>query len=451
MKGFKFKNQFVRFMLLVLVLSVAWAACSGSRETAEPGESASDNASDNALGYIMKHIEQGVTYQLDLSHPLQHQYVTDTLNGAGFNEETSPQSFAQLAATGNMKKELKPDDPKPAQPIPGLEFAPMHYISNFSVKGSEFSLTGLSTMPRGAPQTIRTHVLVTLLDQKGKVLTRESSDQFHVTPGGTYVSINVSGEIPEDKIPKEKEMLTANALFLIYPQDGGEPIAAYSKTASDQFLTYPQKSGRPTGANSKTEGDDSQVDTTAACMEKPICSVSCQNPPTCSNDDPGKKIIVCVNRDWITDCDEKVDNCCGFQVKGSMTFKNRLDTTSGAAAGKGTVTISLTMEQGGGYTLYSVSGNLDGAYFTLSGDEKEVLSWNFPKGTFSSGCGISGTYLSDFTMNISVTKADATGNQSGTFTSNTGQTGDDIYYVPKIDFLSGCFAAGTKILMADGS
>ncbi|MCP5106089.1 MAG: hypothetical protein GY950_22075, partial [bacterium] len=438
MKKFKCKNQYVSVMLLVLVLSAAWAACSGSRETAEPGES----DSDKALAYMMKHIGQGVTYQLDLSHPLQHRYVTDTLNDAGFDEKNSPQSFAQLAATGNKKKGSKPDDPKPAQRMPGLELAPINYISNLSVKGGEFSLTGLSTMPRGAPQTIRTHVLITLLDQKGRVLTRESSDRFHANRSGTYVSFNIRGKIPGNNIPgnkstKENEMLTANALFLIYPQDSAQPTAAYSKITDEIIIP-----------------DD-------ACLQEPTYKADQTDLP-CTNDiDNTTPITVCWSRLSESECDYWHDGTnhpetYEFPVKGSMTFASRIDTSS-SATGFGTLDITLTaVDSGGGCQLEPGSGSGSGAFpagFTVGGDNGNVLSWELPEETFDKtdpSCQYSGTYLTNFTMAIAVNLTDGT-TSGGTFTSDRNQTGDGIYYVPQIDFYEGCFAAGTKILMADGS
>jgi hypothetical protein len=358
-------------------------------------------------------------YKLNLGDPQQYRYALNMLKRTGETPESSPHTFASLAAAHATGTAGPPEFAEYALEDQN-QVQPLNTILNFGTEDQvNYVASALSTIPGG---TAKTTILLTLV-------AKSNGQQIGVKPetqygDGTNFIVTAVGVLPAQLQGSEVVSL---ATFYVWSNGAAIPTV-YTQTADDT------------------------ASPTTGVLTSPTYTV------------PGRSsgaIIACWNRTpgSVADCDywnpTGQPKTFDFPVSGSLTFGSPISTPI-----TGMFILSLQLASGGGAAILSNLNAQDPTLplptpaFSVDPNNANKVNWTFPASQFPNTQILpTAGALVKFSCFVSVGLTGSASNTgSGTFTSdNSLWTLPGVFPVPQIDILYGCLAAGTKIRMADGS
>lgn len=169
-------------------------------------------------------LTRGAPYKLNLGDPQQYRYALNTLKRTGETPESSPQTFASLAAAHAAGK---PGPPEFAEFALEDEIQPQPFnaILNFGTVGeSQYVASALSTIPGG---TDKTTILLTLRAQSNnQQIGVRSQTQYG---DGTNFILTVADALPA---PLQGSEVVALATFYVWSPGAAIPTV-YMQSADD--------------------------------------------------------------------------------------------------------------------------------------------------------------------------------------------------------------------------
>ncbi|ETW99039.1 MAG: hypothetical protein ETSY2_41675 [Candidatus Entotheonella gemina] len=431
----KFKITPLYKLGMFLLLATIWVGsgsvfAQGRQWTAEEKED---------LAYLDKHTEPGATYRLSLGHPNQYRHVMNALKRAGITPENAPQLHKVIEQTRQSASQDAPALPFVELGIP----QPINIIESFEqVNERTYAATCLSSVYGG------TDASLILADLYHETDDNVYASKFDIQYGqGTYFKVSVQGTEPDSNTDT-----TSNAMCTFVYVPKGEMMGVY-------FV----KQSQDTTA------------TTLGCMEQPnYCKrdgvgycISGQYHTECSNKEKNPAPIeVCYYRGSQKKCDywnpEGHPKNFVFPLQGYIDFGKKVAKLPLSKRPIGNVTIDLVnpIKGGGCPMLFEKDKSLDKKYWSVSDENRRRLNFNYPAAAFPDPeqcLNLYGGTSMNFNMEVSVLLHRESGvpipvRADATFTSDRTQAGKPgVYLVPPIHIQQGCLAAGTDILMANGS
>jgi hypothetical protein len=400
-----------------------------------------------AYRYMAEKTKHGFAYRLDLKNDLHWNYVMSMLRRGGESPERSPNMYKRLqAARGKGGATTEPmmaegtEEPKVGTIVP---LSLLEYIAN-----NDVTATGslYSSYPNASESTSMTVNYRTLTD----------SNPFYYSPtheafGDETKNFQVFEQSTLGE-PQKNQVIVGTLLTIFFPKP---PLTANARALGDGDAEAIVMSS-----------EDAPPNATSICPTAPNYALQqtpqmdlCPNtvPPTCIRQTT-PRIVSCYGRNN-ADCNY-VWGGSGYPSKvplaiaGSMTFPYPIVTPL-----QGQLVLNLQLGNGGCYLLPPTgrSQPLPPANMWVDPNDNKVLRFCFQAQQFNNnGCLKKAEEFVDLNMSAYVTllvPGDAPNVGQGKITSNAKFDPHEPWFqlVPQLRVLEGCFATGTKILMADGT
>ena len=428
------------------------AACAGKKPIAPPEDEAATRPTGVTLvpeegrfftadewadiQHLHSVMRPNTPYTLNLADPRQYRHVINTFRRNGITADTDPQLMRALEAASKVGTKGAPV--RAVNDQIGTPQA-LNYINSMNLVSpspNTYDANGLSSVNGGTEKS--TIVMEMYLPSTGYVYATNQGSEY---AQGTYFNLPVDGSVPAGTSDPTTRAL---GTFAYVPKDGGQPVVSSYYSVDT-------------------------VDPTSACMTEPNYCVrnngNCVQPVRyetgCTNTNPNNAtpILVCYYRGSQENCDyyNQTPNhptSFLFPLQGNATFAN---TVVSPPVGIVTITLENPNKGGGCYLVFEEIAPLDPDYWSASG---QTLSWSYPAAAFPDPNNCLEYYGATTTwLNVMVDGVALQGEGGGRpptggfrFTSDRSQIGQDgVYLVPPIEIQQGCFAAGTEIVLADGS
>ncbi|MEO7157980.1 MAG: Hint domain-containing protein, partial [Vicinamibacterales bacterium] len=415
------------------------------------------NAELKARQYVADHTAMRAPYELNLAEDNQYQYVMAMLRLHGETPEKSPELFRELRAAHAK------GNPGP----PRLATGPAK-SSATPAGGAAAGVTEVALNP-----VVPTNMISYLWnDQTNAVVDTALLSSI---PGGTdsttmMVNMTLAGQPQPFGVSPVYQQMAGGENFIedweaIVP--GGTP-ANTTMVANSLFIA--SAAGTPTTFSMTVDGT---TPASCQCVTAPNYGLN-QQFPACNPAVGGNattacstSTTICINKGTLTpvvSCYGRNNSNCNYgwggtgyppyitlQVAGSLSFPTAVATSL-----QGSYLLNLQNAAGGGGCYLPSGGGspavISSTNFWIDPQNSSQLDYCFPASQFTNNSCLTGATPSAY-INLNIWVLLANGSYGNATVSSQTDTWHQPWYaqVPIINIVQGCLAAGTKILMADGT